>query len=91
MKFIVFRTKDRNAGIAPCLGAVLKEIYRNSWEDKDEGFHVWEVEFPTLKVFAAFVQMYKRIVVHKDTSCLYELPEDYSDQQVIEIYDGYRE
>jgi hypothetical protein len=91
MKFIVFRTKDRNTRIAPCIGAVLKEIHRFSWEEEDEGFAVWEVEFPTLKVFTAFVQMYKRIVVHNDISCFFELPEDYSDQQVIEIYDGYRE
>ena len=91
MKFIVFRTKDRNAGIAPCIGAVLKEIYRSSWEEEDEGFAVWEVELSTMEIFQHFVQMYKKIVVHNDISCFHELPEDYSDQQVIEIYDGYRE
>ena len=81
MKFIVFRTKDRNSGIAPCIDATLKEIFRYSWQDEDEEFAVWEVEFPTIKVFSAFVQMYKRIVVHNDISYFYELPDDYSDRQ----------
>ena len=93
MKYIIFKTSNRNSKFPPTPNSKLKEklVYEFDW-DEDESFYVWEIELGSLGELVQLVlNNGERIVLHSNCFTLWELPNNYSDQMCIEIYDSYRE